>query len=355
MDEIRRRRSENQAAGTASTKSRLSKMAEEAGATPIPVSIAEPIIALAGVVDLRGLKLVTLEKRGRARLDPGLEQVLVEDEFAKLLRKAEEGVLREWAVLMVLSTEAEKRGMEATQEQVDDRLEELATAGGQPGNPSAVLEKFGLDIETFTRELRASILVEQFVMDEIDRRYTTDQLRQVHQANINSFSRPESARVLAIIKDVSRMMNDKEFDAAFDAMEDARDKIASGASFADIARQVSIGMSRRRGGELGLLDRSNQLPAPFNSMIFDMDPGELSDVEVSDDGQFLYILRVEEILDEGVTPFEQSQREVKLLLFDTVQADLYEELRRGHMVLLNASGLSSTSLAKVETGRLELF
>ena len=63
-------------------------------------------------------------------------------------------------------------------------------------------------------------------------------------------------------------------------------KLLEGNSFAWVANRHSIDPVARRGGDLGYLSKGNMIPE-FESTIFDMEPGEVSDIVKSDFGYHL--------------------------------------------------------------------
>jgi len=73
------------------------------------------------------------------------------------------------------------------------------------------------------------------------------------------------------------------------AAGEARRRIVGGASFADIAREVSLSPDAARGGDLGYFTRS-QMPPEFDEAVFTLPRGEISDVVGSPYGFHLFLV-----------------------------------------------------------------
>ena len=64
---------------------------------------------------------------------------------------------------------------------------------------------------------------------------------------------------------------------ALGQIKELRDAISNGASFADMAQQISDCPSGEDGGDLGFFSKGEMVPE-FDSVVFDLAPGALSDV-----------------------------------------------------------------------------
>ncbi len=76
--------------------------------------------------------------------------------------------------------------------------------------------------------------------------------------------------------------------AEADAIE-ARRRIAGGAAFADVAREVSLSPDAERGGDLGYFARG-QMPPEFDETVFSLPRGQLSEVVASPYGFHLFLV-----------------------------------------------------------------
>jgi peptidyl-prolyl cis-trans isomerase D len=118
--------------------------------------------------------------------------------------------------------------------------------------------------------------VEYLLVDrrEIQTSLTVDdaEVRAYYDDNTNEFNREEQVRARHILLSVGP---DRTAAEARAELEDARQKLADGADFAELARQLSDDPgSRDRGGDLGLFGRGDMV-APFEAAAFGAEPGEI--------------------------------------------------------------------------------
>jgi hypothetical protein len=337
---------------TATAKSAKSSQDQASGS----VALGDVKPSLAGVVDSYALSVATMRERARARLNPGLEQVLVPEDFEAALKQAEQDVLYEWAEIKILALEAQNRGFSAAPAEVEKRLEQIAIAAERPGEIETVLGGFGIRLEDYRVELSDAILAEKLVLDRVDNLYSRADLKAVYERNLASFYRPRRVRARAVIQDLNRAKDDSEFNYLFREMDKAYSALRSGVPFAEVARRHSgAPISRERGGDLGWLTPGNQLPAPFNVKIFNFPVNTPTKVLRSDDQQFLYIFQVIEKRPEETLPFAEVMDDVKLLVYDEVKKVVYEEARRQHKVFLNPSGIPERYFERFNLATLQIL
>ena len=70
---------------------------------------------------------------------------------------------------------------------------------------------------------------------------------------------------------------------------EARRRILGGASFADVAREISLSPDADRGGDLGYFARG-QMPPEFDEAVFSLPRGQISDVVESPYGFHLFLV-----------------------------------------------------------------
>jgi peptidyl-prolyl cis-trans isomerase D len=83
-------------------------------------------------------------------------------------------------------------------------------------------------------------------------------------------------------------------------------KLRGGASFAELARKHSDLPSASNGGDLGWTPKGRR-PAPFDDVVFSLEPGQVSDVVKTDSG--FGIFKVEDFR-EGDIPKKEAKREI---------------------------------------------
>jgi hypothetical protein len=355
FDEFKRKQAAAKAGASANVSVGTKSKSEAEEAEKIALGDV-PAVRLAGIVEGKALSVPTLRERAKARMNPGIENMLVPEDYEAAVKKAEHDILYEWAPNVVLAMEARKRGYGVAPAEVELRLQELADAADMPGDPEGALALFKIRLEDFRLELEDAILMEKLVLARIDELYGEGELRAIYDANAIHFHRPRRVHLLAIVQDLATARTEADYEALYDQMERAEAAVKKGRDFGDVAREFSGSpISRSRGGDLGWLDAANELPAPFNGQVFDLVVGKATKILESSDGRFLYIFKVLEKRPEERSPFEESRDEVKLIVFDGVKAALYEETRRNYKVVLNPGGIPDKYLEKVDVAALQVM
>ena len=144
---------------------------------------------------------------------------------------------------------------------------------------------------------------------------TTDQVREAWEERADEFIVGEERAASHILLRLDRNAPETEADATENRMQELRDRILKGESFADLARSFSADPgSARNGGSLGRFKKGVMVPE-FEQSVFSMAVGELSQPIRTDFGY--HLIQVDDILQE-----KAKFSEVK----DQVQAGLKREL-----------------------------
>lgn len=117
--------------------------------------------------------------------------------------------------------------------------------------------------------------------------------------------------------------------------EDAQDALArlkKGESFQEIASEVNIDASRKKGGELGLVSRGIMVK-PFEDALFSLAPGETSDIIKTSFG--FHIIRAEKIIKGNLEPFEMVKGKIKEQIIAEHLSKLKKALWQKYPVQIN--------------------
>ncbi len=170
---------------------------------------------------------------------------------------------------------ARKIGVEVTNEQIDEEIARLAERNNlSVTGLTSRLEAAGVDLATLRRQYLASIAWEQYVSARLLR--TVD----VSDEEIDEAIRQQEAsrgqavfNVREIILSVDQPQDEPEVRAAAERLVR---QIRSGADFAALARQFSVGADAEDGGTVGWV-RPAQLSDEVAAVLINMSAGEVSD------------------------------------------------------------------------------
>ena len=162
--------------------------------------------------------------------------------------------------------EAEEMGVEASEEEVDKKLEELKqqSFGGDEKKFQEALKKEGLTEEQARAEVRDRVLQEElYAKVTEDIKVTDKDAEEYYEKNKSQFSQPASRDVRHIV------VKNK------DKADELYSQIQGGADFAQLARQNSTDDSSAKLGGKIPVTKGSTVP-PFDKVAFDLDRGEVS-------------------------------------------------------------------------------
>jgi parvulin-like peptidyl-prolyl isomerase len=177
-----------------------------------------------------------------------------------------------------LQQEAEKLGIEVTEEDVDEALEELVKSrfDGDRKEFDKALEQQGFTLETFRRTLAGSVL-SQKIFDEVtkDVEVTDEEILLYYTQNQSRYQTTESRDVRHIL--VAEKGENDQVDYPKSRAEADRiyAELRDGGNFAALARRYSDDPGSKESGGRLTISRGQTVPE-FDKTAFELKRGELS-------------------------------------------------------------------------------
>jgi hypothetical protein len=176
-----------------------------------------------------------------------------------------------------------------------------------------LLHTMAMELGTATGEENSREAVRTLVEDAAPRGFSLGEIAAYYDAHGEEFEVPQRVRLRQILVEERT------------AAEQALAQLASGAGFEEVARQFSKGPSAERGGYQGELTRSD-LPPAFAEIIFELGPGETSEIVRADYG--FHIFRVVEKLPAENLSLAESSPRIEIALRRASALEAYERLAR---------------------------
>ena len=175
-------------------------------------------------------------------------------------------------------------------------------------------------IDEYVKDLkeRASLQVDYRLLDVPEP--AEAELVAYYQADRQRFRVPEQASVAQIQVSISLAGGDPKAKAKADS---ARARAAAGESFAELARALSDGRERARGGELASPVPRGARSAVFDEAVFTLPEGQLSPVFKEDDSY--YVVRLLQRWPERLRPYEEVRDEVARAVRAEREGQVYAE------------------------------
>ncbi|HEX7808831.1 MAG TPA: peptidylprolyl isomerase, partial [Thermoanaerobaculia bacterium] len=191
---------------------------------------------------------------------------------------------------------------------------------------SAVRTEAGVTVVEKRDEMRREKLIANLTMEVAPA--SDAEIRAYYQQHQSEFRSAEEVRVRQIL------VNDES------VANDIRKKLVDGAPFEELSSEFSRAPNAKRGGEIGFVSRG-ELPNLFEEVIFNLRPGQVSDV-IRTDSSF-HIFRVDERRPAGTLNVEAAA--------PLIVARLREEAVRNRLQKLTTASRRDMSVA-VLTRRL---
>ncbi len=197
---------------------------------------------------------------------------------------------------------AQEAGISVSQAEIDAEIEKIKERIGGEDRFNAALQQYNLTLEDLREDQLFRLKVTKLLAKDLP---TDDEtLRQYFEENIAQWDeRKAHARHILV-------ETEEEAKEILSALE-------SGADFAELAREKSIGPSAEEGGDLGTFQRKDMVKE-FSDVVFNLEPGQISQPFKTQYGW--HVAQLLEI--EGAPPsFEANKEQIKdMYLLDEVEA-----------------------------------
>jgi peptidyl-prolyl cis-trans isomerase SurA len=313
----------------------------------------------------------------------------------KLYAEREKDILRDLIDQQLLLEKGKDLGISGDTElikRLDQMRKEMKLSSMEDLEKAATSQ--GISYEDFKQNMRNQIITQRVIGEEVGGHLTVpkDEEQKFYDEHKNEMEQPEEIHLAEILvtpkasnpaatnpaaakdsKDApadssavqTPTAEDKQAaDAAALAAAEAKAKdlleqIHKGASFEDIAKKYSDGLSASQGGDLGIFKRGT-MAKELDDKTFAMKAGEVSDVIRTKQGYV--ILKVIEHQDAGIPPFKTVEPKIQDQLYmqrlqpalrvylTKLREDAYIDVKAGYV----DSGASPNETKPIETAAKEL-
>jgi peptidyl-prolyl cis-trans isomerase C len=225
---------------------------------------------------------------------------------------------------ILLEEAAENEGVEASQEEIDTKLNAIQSNFESAEAFNSRLSAMGITEDDLRQELASGLRMEKlFEMHSGDvAAPSEDDLRSFYAENPERFTQPERIRASHILFLVEP--NDPETEKAARRLEAAKilGEIQNGADFERLASQHSGCPSKAKGGDLGFFGQG-QMVKPFEDAAFALEVGEVSDIVETRFGY--HIIRVTDRQEASTIDFETTKADIASVLVGQKQQEAMNE------------------------------
>lgn len=311
-------------------------------------SISEPWLSpdgkrLAAIVEDRSLTVADLRSRLRLRLrnarpvrHPSPEKQRAYEEERQLSHMY--AILEEWVASNALAYEAERRGYQVAEDEIQGALRKLSEgAQGQAKEGQTSMMAFGIPQATIRAEIRDGLLIEKLVIDEMRARIPERVYRDLYETSPGRFHIPPRVRAFHVLYPLPQSMSGSDVKGAKKQMERLRKKLKKkDPDYEEI--KTKPGQQPWMAGEKGWVSASAQLSPSLQAAFFAQPPGATT--KVFEDGSAFHVVRILEREEGSENTYEAAVPQIENYLFENVKVMLLDALQPTLTIRKNAGGLS---------------
>ena len=257
-------------------------------------------------------------------------------------------VVNELIVKTLLSEEMEKRGIEASNEDVENAVKDIITKVGSKEQLDALLKQNGITPAQFKKDLKEEVKMKKLAKELGSSSVSDAEAKKFYNDNKAKFTTPDKVRASHILisvnpEEITELIKsdakNKDLDDAsvkakvneeIKAKEAKINQLLAEAKkdptqFAKLAKENSEDTTTAvKGGDLGFFEAKEMVPA-FSKAAFAMKPNSISDKPVRTQYGY-HIIMVTDRAAAGTTPYEKVQNDIKGYLENQKQVELIDNL-----------------------------
>jgi parvulin-like peptidyl-prolyl isomerase len=250
-----------------------------------------------------------------------------DEELLKKIDEAKKNILYQLIEDKLILQEAEKIGILVTDEEVDERLQQIKSQFSSSDEFRDALASQGLTVIDLKEKYKEQIMIKKMVNREVRSRVsiTPIEIALFYEKNKDDFEVPAQVKVMTIMV----RKNDQDPEANTESIKKVKMielKIAEGEDFAKLAREYSQDPSAVDGGDMGYIGQG-QMMKKIDEVIFSLQPGEISQTIETPVGY--HIFKIVEVKEAGAESFDDARLEIENYLFQEKAKERFDEWMAG--------------------------
>jgi len=230
-----------------------------------------------------------------------------------LVKRLQAKQLNELIGNLLVYQESKKRTIENMDEKVDQRVKDLEKKYGAGHGMARYLQIRRMAMDDLRESLKARVRVDEYLREQgvLEPEIPEDRIREMYDADPESFSTTETVRVSHILIAVDRQAGTEEKQQARQEAEQIREEILAGKDFAAMAKAHSDDKTALEGGDLGHIKRG-YMPAAFDEVAFSLEKDTVSEVVETKFGY--HVIKAVDRQPARIIPYEQMRDFLKTYL-----------------------------------------
>jgi len=273
-----------------------------AGGPPVPKPMPAQLPDVLARVNGEAVMKVDLDRLVK-NMELSANQPVPAERRDEILRRALDQLL----TYTVLSQETRARKITVSEADIDGNVKEMRANFKTDEEFKKALGARGLTVEKLRADARVDMSINKMMEAELasEPLPTDAQVREFYDKNPDKF---ETARASHILFKVDEKADEATKKKVLAQAQAVLKQVKGGADFAALAKKHSADTSAAQGGDLGVFNKGQMVPA-FDQAAFSMLPGQISDIVTT---QFGY--HIIKVTDRSPVPFDQVSPKIKEFL-----------------------------------------
>jgi parvulin-like peptidyl-prolyl isomerase len=250
-----------------------------------------------------------------------------DEELLKKLDEAKNNILYQLIEDKLILQEARKYGITATDEEVDERLEQIKSQFSDEQEFRAALNSQNLNLNDLKEKYKEQIMIKKIINLEVRSKVyvSPTEVALFYEKNKDDFELPERVEVKTIMirkEDESP----KAVNEALKKIKMIEAKLKEGEDFAKLAREYSHDPSAVDGGDMGYIPKG-QMMNKIDEVIFNTPLGATTEIIETPIGY--HIFKIVDIQDVSIEDFDEARIQIENYLFQEKAKERFDEWMEG--------------------------
>lgn len=240
-----------------------------------------------------------------------------DEQLIQKLQEARKDILLQMIEDKLIIQEAEKLGVSVSDEEVQDRLEQIKGQFMDEAEFQEALRSQGITLEQLKEKYRQQLIIKKLVNYEVREKVdvTPTEVAQYYQQHRQEFKEPAQVKVRTILirKDKDEADdNEAGNEKARVRMELIKKQLELGDDFSKLAKEYSEDPTAIEGGDMGYI-KKGQMMSQIDEVIFSLDEGRISDVVETNVGYHIFMVTKKK--PSSTKSFDQVRSEIEDIIF----------------------------------------
>ncbi len=213
---------------------------------------------------------------------------------------------------LLLLSEAKKREVEVTDEEVEQRIEEIKENFSSEEEFERALQAEDIALGSLKKKHRERIMIDKVIDAEIRHKISLSpsELAEFYETNKEKFREPQKVKVKSILIKVSEKRSEKK---SLKLAKTILRRLREGGNFGLLAQKYSDGPYAESGGQMGWV-REGELMDKLNDLVFNLDENEISGILKTKLG--FHIFLVEEKETSSAMDFNKAKPRIEQIMLN---------------------------------------